>query len=227
MTSTIKTAVCMTLAGLAVATAPSAHADILGQYTGQLAVSWWKWALQTPAPVNPLLDNTGASCAQGQSGLNWFLAGTLGTAPVTRSCTVPFGRILFFPLVNSFYGAFLNDAPETRTEAYVRAAASCTVPTDVSLTIDNIKIYNPKQFFTGNPGSLSPLFDIQLPVDNVYGVDSTTVPQLKLSPAAEQGYYFYVPGLLPGKHTIHWVATGCAPGAVQDITYKLTISLLP
>ena len=220
--SLTKTA-CVSL-GLAIASS-AAQADILSSYTGTVAVSWWKWALQTPASVNPVTDMTGANCGQNQTNAYWFLAGTFGTSPVTRTCTVPFGRTLFLPLVNSFYGAFLNDAPETRTEAYVRAAAACTVPADITLTVDGIRVFNPKQFFTGNPDSRSPLFDIQLPTDNIYGVDDTVVPQLKLSPSAEQGYYYYVPALLPGRHVIRWVAKGCVPNAVQDITYNLNVSL--
>lgn len=90
------------------------------------------------------------------------------------------------PMANVFYGTF-NDAPETRTEAAVRAADSCTVPTEVTLRIDNVKAPNPMQFFTGKQGSLTPLFDVQLPVDNIYGVDEGTVPELRLSPSAEQG----------------------------------------
>ena len=221
MTPTTIQRACAAL-GLALA-ATAVQADILDSYTGKTAVAWWKWALQTPAAVNPLTDTTGAHCGQGQSGAVWFLAGTLGGDPVTRRCTVPFGRILFFPLVNSFYGAFLNDAPDTRTEAYVRAAAACTQPADITLHVDGIRIPGAKQFFTGTPGSLSPLFDIQLPADNIYGVDEATVPELKLSPSSEQGYYFFLPPLPRGKHTVHWVATGCLPDTVQDITYQLTI----
>lgn len=213
----------MTLA-LAISATSTAHADILDTLAGKVAVTWWKWALQTPAAVNPVTDTTGAHCAQSQSGPIWFLAGTFGTDPVTRSCDIPAGKFLFIPLVNSFYGAFLSDAPETRTEAYVRAQAACTDPVSITLTVDGKTIPGTKQFFTGTPGSLSPLFDIQLPVDNIYGVDATTVPQLKLSPSSEQGYYFALPPLIGGKHTVHWVATGCKPGTVQDITYKLNVA---
>ena len=51
------------------------------------------------------------------------------------SVTVRFrlGKSLFFPLINNFYGAFLNDPPETRTEEFVRAAGSCTEPAQISV----------------------------------------------------------------------------------------------
>lgn len=228
MSSTIKrAATTLALALSAALSATPAHADILDTLAGKVAVEWWKWALQTPASVNAVTDTTGAHCAQGQSGPVWFLAGTFGNTPVTRSCDIPKGKALFFPLVNSFYGAFLNDAPETRTEAAVRAQAACTLPVTISLTVDGKSIPGTKEFFTGTPGSLSPLFDIQLPKDNVYGVDEATVPKLQLTPSSEQGYYFALPPLPAGEHTVHWTATGCKPDVSQDITYKLKVASKP
>jgi hypothetical protein len=43
----------------------------------------------------------------------WFLAGAFGADPVVRQREVPAGKALFFPLINTAYGAFLNDPPET------------------------------------------------------------------------------------------------------------------
>jgi hypothetical protein len=36
----------------------------------------------------------------------------------------------------------------------------------------------------------------------------TRIPELLLSPSAEQGYYLFLYPLSPGKHTIRWVASG-------------------
>src|SRR5213593_3736502 len=58
-----------------------------GQTYSEWAADWWVWALSQPTPTNPLLDNTGRRCAEGQTGAVWFLAGTFaGTA--SRKCTV-------------------------------------------------------------------------------------------------------------------------------------------
>lgn len=67
----------------------------------QLAKGWLRWMEAIPAATNPVLDETGANCAVGQGGPVWYLAGTFG-GPVDRSCDVPFGRLLYFPLVNAF-----------------------------------------------------------------------------------------------------------------------------
>src|SRR4051794_22907267 len=71
----------------------------------QWSARWWQWAFSIPGPVNPLIDTTGAQCAQGQSGNVWFLAGLWVDPPLVpntavRTCTVPSGKALFFPVAN-------------------------------------------------------------------------------------------------------------------------------
>ncbi|WP_369184283.1 signal protein [Streptomyces sp. Y1] len=60
---------------------------------------WWTWAASSASDVNPVSDRDGHLCAQGQKGGIWFLAGSFGET-VTRSCTVPAGVPVAFPLVN-------------------------------------------------------------------------------------------------------------------------------
>src|SRR5687768_16131991 len=169
-----------------------------GQTYGRWAAEWWQWALGVPAAVNPLTDTTGEHCAQRQVDKVWFLAGSSMTDPVVRACEVPAGKSLFFPLINTFYGAALNDPPEDRTEEFLREAGSCTEPAEISVEIDGFKLPQPTRFFTGASGSQSPFFNVQLPPGNLFGVDETTIPELVLSPSAEQGYYLFVRPLHPG-----------------------------
>jgi hypothetical protein len=91
----------------------------------------------------------------------WFLAGSNSPDPVVRACEVPTGKSLFFPLINNFYGAFLNDPPETRTEEFVREGGSCTEPAQISVEIDGFKVPRALGFFTGASGSQSPIFNVQ------------------------------------------------------------------
>jgi hypothetical protein len=200
------------------------HTEPAGQTYGRWAAEWWQWALGIPAAVNPIADATGEHCAQRQVDKVWFLAGSFGTDPVVRDCEVPAGKSLFVALLNIFYAAFLNDPPETRTEAFVRAIASCQAPAEISVWIDGFKVPRPLQFFTGASGSQSPLFNVQMPPGNVFGFDEITVPELVLSPSAEQGYYLFVEPLSPGPHTIRWRASGCFSAEFsQDITYRLKV----
>ncbi len=70
-----------------------------GRSYSKWAAMWWQWALSEPKATNPVIDPNGADCAEGQSGKVWFLAGS--PTPVTRNCTVPAGKALFFPVINS------------------------------------------------------------------------------------------------------------------------------
>jgi hypothetical protein len=191
-----------------------------GQTYSQWAAQWWQWALETPASVNPVLDKTGEHCAEGQMGHVWFLAGTFGNFDkVVRTCTIPTGTALFFPLINDFYGAFLNDPPATRTEDFLRSQVACK-NVSISAQINGVPVENPLQYH-----EQSPLFDVQLPADNVFGVDENLVPRLLLSPSVDAGYYLFLHPLPPGTYTIHWVASQSCPAAnyAQEVTYHLTV----
>lgn len=78
-----------------------------GNTYGEWSAEWWQWALSIPAADSPITDPTGAKCTQQQSGPIFYLAGTNGDpalTPVTRTCTVPGGKALFFPILNSLLG---------------------------------------------------------------------------------------------------------------------------
>jgi hypothetical protein len=200
-----------------------------GQTYGRWAAEWWQWALGVPLDTNPLVDETGEQCTQRQVDNVWFLAGTVVPGPVVRECTIPEGKALFFPLINNFSGAFLSDPPEARTEEFVRAQAACAFPVELFAEIDGFEIRRLDRFFTGKSRSQSPVFNVQLPPGNIFGAvddpnDPNSVPELVLTPSAEQGYYLFVSPLSLGEHTVRWLAEGCSgPEVVQDITYKLTI----
>lgn len=202
-----------------------------GQSYGRWAAEWWQWALGVPGPVNPLSDTTGENCGQRQIDDVWFLAGTSSfnpiPMPVIRTCTVPAGKALFFPLINNAFFAFLTDLPEQRTEEFLRENAKCEFPVELFVEIDGVEVRRRlTRFFTGESGSRSqsPLFNVQLTPDNFFGLGPEVIPELVLSPSAEEGYYLFIQPLRPGEHTLHWQATGCSdPMNIQDITYNLTI----
>ena len=66
----------------------------------QLSAEWWQWVLSIPTPVNPQTDTTGQNAIVGQRGSVWFLAGVFGGGTATRTCSVPEGTALFFPVLN-------------------------------------------------------------------------------------------------------------------------------
>ena len=200
-----------------------------GRTYGQWAAEWWKWAIGVPASVNPGLMDGAVDCGvmQGafldgpKKGHVWFLVGTFGSGFAFRSCDIPTGTSLFFPLINAFFGAFLSDPPETRTEEFLRAQVDCEANA-LFVQIDGIEVRNPIQYLAQGP-----LFDVQVPEDNIFGVGEDVIPQLLLSPSAQQGYYIFLRPLSPGQHTIQWMAQWTClepPGLFsEDITYEITV----
>lgn len=190
-----------------------------GQSYGHWAADWVKWAVSIPAANNPMNDSTGEFCGERQTGKVWFLAGAWGQGSVERSCTIPAGKSLFFPLVNAFYAAALN---ENVSDDDARAqVAFCNDAQFALVEIDGRKVAKPARYFTGPSGNQSPLFSGQLPPDNIWNVSTTDAPELGLSPMAEQGYYLFVRPLSPGQHQIKWSVSGCT--SQQDITYNLIV----
>ena len=189
-----------------------------GQTYNEHAADWWRWALAQTADTSAILDETGANCATGQSGDVWYLAGSFSGQPVVRSCTVPFGSTLVFPVLNAAYFAFPSDPKKKRTEAYVRAqVADMIEASDLELEIDGVSVPNVASFF-----EQSVLFAATLPANNIFGLPAGTV----LSPAADAGYYVAIDHLNPGEHTIHF--HGQAPdGFIVDVTYELTVQAAP
>lgn len=201
------------------------------QSYADLGAQWWQWALQAPATDTPLFDD-GTNCRVGQEGPVWFLAGTLGFGDINtvaeRSCDVPVGKAIFFPVINAAYLGFIDDPEEERTAEFVRSESNfCDSNTiqNLSVTVDGVPVKKPTKYYTSS--DQSPIFQIQLPTDNLLGAVATPeeapehcldpetadefcptiIPLLMLSPNAHQGFYIYVKPLDVGEHTIEWTAS--------------------
>lgn len=108
-----------------------------GHTYNEWADRWWQWVDAIPQSVNPIIDPTGANCAIGQSGPVWFLAGSPGGS-YERSCTVPAGKAIFFPVANyqedareavpdyAFFSS--EDCPDVFGAAFCTTAADLLAP---------------------------------------------------------------------------------------------------
>ena len=185
---------------------PNSHAH--GLTYGEWSARWWEWALEQPEALSPLRDTTGANCAIGQSGSVWFLAGTFeSTEPVTRMCTIPPGKTLFFPIANAF-----ASAEGTFAEMQARAVAAVDTATGLSVTVDGKELNSVKLY-----RALSPDFTLDLPPGNIFGA-----PPDAYKPSASDGYYIMLTPLTPGTHTIQIKAQ--FPASIVDVTYRITVS---
>ena len=210
------------LALIAISLAPlmlcqAAAAD--SQSFKQLTAEWWQWALSIPASQNPMLDGTGAHCMEGQRGDLWFLAGTFGGGAATRSCAVPEGASLFFPVANSVFVDSPNvcgQGPESTPIKDERAAvkAAIDVVTDVSATLNGQPIRHIRRV-------QSVVFAVALPEENVFDAfcPPPGVPAGIYSPAVDDGYYVHLTPLEVGTHTLRLHAAN----PPLDVTYNLTV----
>ena len=164
--------------------------------------------LSAPAPVNPLTDSTGAHCAEGQDAKVWYLAGTFTPDPVTRSCTVPAGTALFFPIVNTFFAA-----EGTVEEMRARNAAFIDSIATMSVSIDGQSVENPVGY-----RAISPIFSLELFADNIFGA-----PEGIYEPAVSDGFWLLLAPLPPGEHVIHFSAASSDGSFSLDVTYILTV----
>jgi hypothetical protein len=208
--------------------APALHAQQLlapdalvgGLSQSYLTAKWWNWALLYPAASNPVLDATGASSSLGDQGTHFFLAGSFGSDPVTRSVTVRTDQVLFFPLIN-----IVSDIPDFGlTEAEIRADAADNVGTlgDVSITFDGAPALLAASTSTYDDyRQRSPLFPIVFGADNIFGVEPT------VHDAVSDGWWTAMGPLASGMHELHFTATSQGQGAyaglilTQDITYRI------
>jgi hypothetical protein len=192
----------------------------------QLTAEWWQWALSIPTPVNPQTDTTGQNAAVGQRGPVWFLAGVFGGGMVTRTCSVPEGTALFFPVINSvnINTPGVCGSPPTNTpvsELRKAPATSIDGATNLSVTVDGVAITNLRRV-------QSEVFAVALPEDNVFDTPCKrahlgNVPAGVYSPAVDDGFYVLLPPLSVGNHALHFHAENPGQSFIQDVTYNLTV----
>ena len=220
------TLVLLVLASLTGLPVVAGDSDVFGPNTkpfgrtyAQWSEDWWRWALSVPGAFNPILDPDGSSCAVGQHGPVWFLAGTFGATAV-RNCAVPAGKPLFFPLLNNEWENIWVGQP-ILTIAELRALVAPAGSPDnlLTLEVDGQPVLDEDDSLTlHNFRTISNVFDYSLPVDNIAGQ-----PAGVYFPTVGDGYYIMLKPLSPGSHTIHFTASIPEFGFSLDVTYNLEV----
>jgi hypothetical protein len=196
------------------------NSNEFGNTYGEWSGRWSQWLLSIPEATNPAVDATGANCAEGQSGQVWFLAGTFGGPAVTRSCTIPGGKDLLFPIITGVFGEGVGDCtgPLDCDPTALRAAAAKNADNPVSLeaTIDYVRVKNLGQYRV-----TSPVFNAFFPPSSINGTSAGTH-----GPLVSDGYWLLLSPLSPGAHTIHFkgVFNVLSNGGTVEVTYLLTVA---
>ncbi len=212
---------------LAIAPAPKALASnnnlvyppdkaVYGMTYGDWAAAWWQYVFSVPSPDNPILDTTGEKCDEQQSTCPvFFLVGAFGGS-VTRNCTVPAGKAIFFPILN-FECDTLSPPTRGGNEWELRTCvgkiADFIDVNSLKVTIDGKKLHRLQRFRVQ-----SPVFHLTVPVDNFLGWDPAS------GLAVTDGYYVMLKPLSPGSHVVHFEGSIPSISFTLSITYNLTVT---
>ena len=213
---------------------PNSHP--YGKTYSEWSAAWWQWAFSIKvhdpnAPngfYHPLVDTTGLQCGVGQTGQVWFLGGVYNNSgSATRTCRVPSGKALYFPIVNiEDENCFPTPrtpgltAPELRQEAKPYMDSG----TDIRAEIDGVSVKNLDS--DNSPYRInSTVFSVTVPDDNLSAyANGVTTPAQTCYPMIDDGYYLMVAPLSNGNHTLHFHGTIVDFGNFTvDITYYLVI----
>ena len=188
-----------------------------------LTAKWWQWALSVPTSVNPLEDATGVNCMVGQRGAVWFLAGSFFGGTAARSCAVPQGTALFFPVVNAVQINTPNICGQqgALSISTLRAMAATFIDgtSGLSVSLDNKPV-------TALLRIKSVVFGTDLPSDNVFDAfcgGANSVPANIYSPSVDDGIYVLLEPLKVGQHSLHIHAENPSQNFVEDVTYVLSV----
>jgi len=178
---------------------------------------WWQWALSIPRDTNPQNDPDGKNCGINQEGPVWFLAGTTGGF-VKRDCVIPSDRAILFPIINT--ECSFMEYPNLRTAEDLRQCANSQIDTVNNLfaSIDKIEIKDLKKYRV-----TSPIFDINFPRNNIYGVSSG------LTKGMSDGYWIFLKPLSLGQHELYFkgssvdYTTTSSQNFITDVKYNITV----
>ncbi len=177
---------------------------------------WWQWTYTMPKELSPVRDRTGQNCHVGQSGAVWFLAGGYGTSTISRTCVVPEGKYLFFPVINMVYYP-RREGGLTCNEAKSLAALNNDELITIEVELDSLISSNP----THGRIASQECFNLLGLVPEEYKVPV-------VYPAATDGFWVMLKPLSKGEHKLKFNAKynrekGAYSKMAQDIEYTLII----
>jgi hypothetical protein len=201
------------------------NASAFGKSYGQWSAEWWRYVYSIPVPNNPLFDETGAKCGVGQSGSVFFLVGVINTTgSAERNCSVPVGKALFFPVLNTEFDNVFPPGALTVAELRDEATQQMNGAANLSAVLDGRAIGGLESATASPFRTPSPVFSVTFPENNIPQSFGFDVPAGTYSPFVGDGFYLMLKPLTPGQHTLHFHGSVPAASFTVDIVYHLTVS---
>lgn len=190
--------------------------SVAGLSLEQYSITWWQWTYSMPREQSPVRDRTGEFCHVNQQGQVWFLAGGFGSSMISRSCSIPKGKFIFFPVINmiSTQGA----GGQVTCDAVKRSAAlNNDHLIEIAIEIDGQMLPPTTAYRLKSPQC----FDLAGMIPKEQNAPS-------VYPAASDGYWIMLRPLKKGEHSIKFHAQYTRPGGAfgqmaQNISYSLDV----
>jgi hypothetical protein len=196
----------VTLASLGATAAPVAVIPVDQPFADRTqemwSARWWMWASSFGDAPSPVRDLTGDLCGKGQEGDVFFLAGTFARGPIHRTCKVPAGKHLFFPLVNYIV------MPDGMAPCDYLANSARGMTDDPLLLFAEI-----------DGQRLAGLEKQRIATASCFNVNALGGGAKLMS--ASNGYWLMLKPLAAGKHELHF--GGMLPSLRQDVSYTLLV----
>jgi hypothetical protein len=220
------------------APAPGSVFPLASRPYGKTYAEWnvlrWQWFFRIPVHLdpdhpergflNPSFEETGATCAVGQSGAVFFLGfADPGLASLTRHCTVPAGTALLLPLLNGLNLAPGGGAAAVRAAQDGLDAAHAELLADLTLTaeIDGVPVADVASHLI-TARQVHP-FGIRLVRDSPFPPPGSRPGQTYYA-AVGAGVYLLIAPLAAGTHVLRYGDSSAAdPGAHHERTLILTV----
>jgi hypothetical protein len=186
------------------------------------AINFWKWALEMPASENPVNDQSGEKCANGQSNTNssvFYLTFNNG-GKSERTCKVPAGMALFIPVMQVEWSD--KESPGATVDD-LRSAAKKDQDSVNSLYLKlGDKEYNYQDLLKYRTQPTEQ-FEVMYADNGLFGVAKGGP-----SKVVADGFHILTEPLERGTYPIHFKSSlicpdpGCAePNFAQDIQYTI------
>jgi hypothetical protein len=186
------------------------------------AKNFWKWALNIPASENPVNDQIGAKCANGQASSNssvFYLSFNNG-GKSERTCKVPAGKALFIPVMQVEISD--KEAPGSSVEDLASGAKKDQDSVNSLYLMIGDKEYSYEDLLKYRIQPTEP-FEVVFPDNGIFGVAKGGP-----SKVVADGFYVLTEPLKNGTYPIHFKSSlicpdpGCAePNFAQDIKYNI------
>ena len=179
---------------------------------GDWTAKWWQWAYSIPKDIHPAYDDTGKYYIIKQNGPVWFFPGTYGK-PVVRECTIPEGKAILLPILNSECSSAKFSDLKTVQELRTCAKIFQYQVTQLQASIDGVDIPESE---LKKYRIQSPTFNFTLPEDNI-GLPANTTTQ-----AVADGNWLFLKPLAAGKHEISFMGDTANSSATNSTAANIT-----